>query len=408
MIKPFTYLLACVAVLSDVQRGARVQMVNHGRLAEASAVGVKRLQRAFGPRTYVRNLFRWLRHKRRLRNGTLNFKLTIEEAEQKIGDLHMWRIGEGTYGEVFRAFDFDEHLNVIVKKINRNNSAVPPELVRILSDECGVTEELQRDSSRDPVGASRLVRCYFNAAETPQHMIIMEDAGDDIYAYLKLARKRAARRALPWVQEKSRIVKDVFVQVLQGVKYMSDQHMWHRDIKPSNIAILDLPNGSLEVKIIDFGFAGTQPDLLLETDKVFEADFGDFIYAPLELRQYHKQYDAARMLRIRFPKNAWRRKVETALLASVQAYDLWSVGVSLLQLICGAGLNERMDTDFVGRLILPRLFPKANTQQSGSLSAHIDNVLQKSGCWKFHKRDQDILDMLSATLNRDAANRFFP
>lgn len=47
------------------------------------------------------------------------------------------------------------------------------------------------------------------------------------------------------------IIKYIFQQIVNGVKYMHDRKIYHRDLKPQNILI----NDQNEIKIADFGLS---------------------------------------------------------------------------------------------------------------------------------------------------------
>lgn len=48
---------------------------------------------------------------------------------------------------------------------------------------------------------------------------------------------------------------EVFLKVLEGLKYAHDQNIVHRDIKPANIFLCGTASGGLSVKLLDFGIA---------------------------------------------------------------------------------------------------------------------------------------------------------
>jgi serine/threonine protein kinase len=51
------------------------------------------------------------------------------------------------------------------------------------------------------------------------------------------------------------VALDLFMQVCDGVDYAHRNGIVHRDLKPGNIMLVNLPNGKLSVKILDFGLA---------------------------------------------------------------------------------------------------------------------------------------------------------
>eukprot|EP00928_Gymnodinium_smaydae_P053313 TRINITY_DN3732_c0_g1_i1.p1 TRINITY_DN3732_c0_g1~~TRINITY_DN3732_c0_g1_i1.p1 ORF type:complete len:439 (-),score=36.21 TRINITY_DN3732_c0_g1_i1:62-1201(-) len=338
----------------------------------------------------------------------LNVKITNGEANRTLDKLNLKSVGGGSYGDVFRALDMKYGVHVMIKFLRKDQLTLAR--IRELSHECGITEELQRHRVDDVVGASRIVKCYFNAAETDHHMIIMEDGGQTIYEYLRSVMARNAPSAKEWVSLKSQVTKEILKQVLQGVQYMSHYKIWHRDLKPSNIAVQDSSSGSPVVKLIDFGFAEQQPvpDALKARNRMFVANFANYMYAPPELRRYHQEKTYAKRANRPFHSPTWIQWVARKLLVSVAAFDLWSVGVTFLQLVCGRGVSQDTDFQRTRDVILPALFPGLQPPDSGNYSAHIHSVLTRKGCWKTHTDDEDTLELLAALLTIDSAQRAFP
>ncbi len=50
-------------------------------------------------------------------------------------------------------------------------------------------------------------------------------------------------------------VLDIFIPICSAVAYAHTQSVVHRDLKPSNIMVKRMPNGALQVKVLDFGIA---------------------------------------------------------------------------------------------------------------------------------------------------------
>eukprot|EP00928_Gymnodinium_smaydae_P097442 TRINITY_DN8830_c0_g2_i1.p1 TRINITY_DN8830_c0_g2~~TRINITY_DN8830_c0_g2_i1.p1 ORF type:complete len:430 (-),score=50.20 TRINITY_DN8830_c0_g2_i1:186-1475(-) len=424
-------IASCIAVLAITLDGSaaarhRVQskISRRSHTAQASSVSVgtvlmdryEVVQRLSSPTHICMPLQKFFLGRKRKPNatGTVNdvplaVNITNGQAEEKLADLCGSMVGDGTYGEVYRAFDKEINRSVVIKIVKEKKVKEEPEVIQELSDECRITKKLQEEPLDDTEGASRLLKCYFNAAKTKYHMIVLEDAGDHVYDYLKAVKAR--NKASNWVRLKSLLVREVFMQVLQGVNYMSRKHIWHRDLKPNNIAVQDLENGSIAAKIIDFGFADVQPGTLEKTDKVIGKQFGGYIYAPPEVRQYHIEKGNARKQNQRLSRETLRllkQQVEQAVLASVEAFDLWSVGISFLQMVCGEGLDRNGDFRRVRNFILPSLFPALKPPRDGNYARHIDAVLTEHGCWESHTKDDVTLKILKATLNIDPAQRYFP
>jgi serine/threonine protein kinase len=61
---------------------------------------------------------------------------------------------------------------------------------------------------------------------------------------------------------------DVTVQVCDGLHYAHQAYVFHRDIKPGNIIILNAPNGTEHVKILDFGIAKIQEEVNADSQRL--------------------------------------------------------------------------------------------------------------------------------------------
>ena len=95
--------------------------------------------------------------------------------------------------------------------------------------------------------------------------------------------------------------REIFLQVITGIKFCHLKNIYHRDVKLENL-IIDKNN---QVKIIDFGFSANSPK-----DKYLNFFCGTPSYMPPEIVQ-KKEY---------LGSNA----------------DIWSCGILLYTMICGA------------------------------------------------------------------------
>ena len=60
-------------------------------------------------------------------------------------------------------------------------------------------------------------------------------------------------------------IKEIFIQIVEGVKFIHDNNVIHRDLKPNNILFLD--KEKTKVVIIDFGLSGFSNGLIKEVIK---------------------------------------------------------------------------------------------------------------------------------------------
>jgi serine/threonine-protein kinase ULK/ATG1 len=97
-------------------------------------------------------------------------------------------------------------------------------------------------------------------------------------------------------------------QLAAGMLEMWRHNVVHRDLKPQNLLLFEAEDGSMEVKIADFGFARA-----LGPEKMAETLCGSPLYMAPEILTGH-QYDAKA--------------------------DLWSIGAILFEMVCCCKIYE--------------------------------------------------------------------
>ncbi|KAF8592394.1 kinase-like protein [Ramaria rubella] len=129
-----------------------------------------------------------------------------------------------------------------------------------------------------------------------------------------------------------RLIKDIFLQVLDAIDYCHSHSVFHRDVKPENILLC---NGGRKALLSDFGLA-----------------IGDHVST--ELRTGSPWYMSPECFAT---PSRWGRRYATA------PNDIWSLGVLLLNLASGkhapwmyAHPNDRFFHDFLKQPNLLRLF----------------------------------------------------
>ncbi|MGD9681554.1 MAG: protein kinase [Candidatus Obscuribacterales bacterium] len=80
----------------------------------------------------------------------------------------------------------------------------------------------------------------------------------------------AERGRLDWSS-----ARDIACQILEGIGYAHERGIFHRDITPSNILLIERPDATFEVRIIDFGIAK------IEDEKTRGSLGGKVVGAPL-------------------------------------------------------------------------------------------------------------------------------
>eukprot|EP00877_Chromochloris_zofingiensis_P005932 jgi/Chrzof1/1592/Cz10g13200.t1 len=142
------------------------------------------------------------------------------------------RVGEGTYGVVYKARDRHTGMIVALKKIRleQEEEGVPSTAIREIS----LLKELNHDCVvrlHDVIHAER--RLYL------------------VFEYLDLDLKKLMD-ATPHFSQNISLIKLYLWQMLQGIAYCHSRRVLHRDLKPQNLLIEKQRN---VLKLADFGLA---------------------------------------------------------------------------------------------------------------------------------------------------------
>lgn len=185
------------------------------------------------------------------------------------------QIGEGTYGQVYRARCLDTQRVVAMKKIRVQYGdywGLPPtvireikilqrlrhprlvEMIEVVSSK-GVEHLDEHDEHREDQKEKKKKDRAMDAREAYKGnlFLVLEYVSHDLTGLMDVAYQFTE------VQ-----VKCIFKQLLEALEYMHDQKYVHRDIKSSNILI----DSHFRVKLADFGLARSiEPPIL---DKLHE------------------------------------------------------------------------------------------------------------------------------------------
>jgi len=139
------------------------------------------------------------------------------------------KIGEGTYGVVYKAIDKRSNTVVALKKIRLENEdeGVPSTTIREVS--------LLRELSNHPNIVNLLDVIYGNQ----KLHLVFEYLDQDLKKYMETA------------QIASQIVKSYLYQMVKGLLFCHSRRILHRDLKPQNLLI----DRSGALKLADFGLA---------------------------------------------------------------------------------------------------------------------------------------------------------
>ena len=197
--------------------------------------------------------------------------------------LKIEKLGEGTYGIVYKAQDKQTGDIVALKRIrlDNENEGVPCTAIREIS----LLKELRHPN---------IVRLYDVMHQEKKLTLVFEYLDSDLKKFIDTNNG----------QLDAMTVKRMMLQLLRGVAYLHSRRVLHRDLKPQNLLI----NKRAELKIADFGLART---------------YG------VPVRSYSSEV-----------VTLWYRAPDV-LLGSKQytsSIDIWSVGCIFAEMVTGAPL----------------------------------------------------------------------
>ncbi|KAF8938541.1 Cyclin-dependent kinase 3 [Haplosporangium gracile] len=158
-----------------------------------------------------------------------------EEEDKETGPYQkLEKIGEGTYGVVYKATHRPTGRVVAMKKIRLENEdeGVPSTAIREIS----LLKELKHN---------HVVQLLDVVHEESKLFLVFEFLDTDLKKYMDTHTK-AQNTGLPLQQ-----VKEYMHQLIQGVEFCHQRRILHRDLKPQNLLIDEHRN----LKLADFGLA---------------------------------------------------------------------------------------------------------------------------------------------------------
>lgn len=143
------------------------------------------------------------------------------------------KIGEGTYGVVYKARDRDTGQYIALKKIRLENETegVPSTAIREIS----LLKELRHPN---------VVRLLDVLPEDKKLYLVFEYMTEDLKKHMDKAASCKTPLAV-------KLVKSYLWQLLQGIAYCHSHRILHRDLKPQNL-LIDVEGN---IKLADFGLA---------------------------------------------------------------------------------------------------------------------------------------------------------
>ena len=274
-------------------------------------------------------------------------------------------LGEGGMGSVYLARDLDADRDVAVKV-----------LTAYANESATVVERFHRESKAAlSIDSPHIARVFDAGTDTGGPFLVMEhlegeDAGD-LFARLHHLPPALALR--------------IVGQACLGLTKAHETGIVHRDIKPANLFLSRANDGSVTVKIVDFGVAkmlpiwsrrDVPPEVLTRTGAVL----GSPLYMAPEQARGAKAVD---------PRS-----------------DVWSLGVVLYQALAAHAPNQEIEA--LGELIVtictqaPRPVEESAPWISHSLAAIVRRALRLDPAERFQSAEA-MLEALRAELGEDLA-----
>jgi serine/threonine protein kinase len=201
------------------------------------------------------------------------------------------RIGEGTYGKVYRGVHKRTGFVVAIKALDKGRIK-----------EQRMTEKVNRETNilqlLSDTGNPHVVRLFeFIETESKFYMVMTYCPGGDFFDFLSYRGHVTENEA-----------RALFLQILSGVEFCHQHHVVHRDLKPENLLI----DAECNVKIADFSLANRVESIGSKDDQFFK---------PLHTSCGSPNYAAP--------------EIVSGVEYSGFEVDIWSMGVILYSLICG-------------------------------------------------------------------------
>ena len=216
-------------------------------------------------------------------------KLFINEIEQSPEKKYkiLKNIGNGSYGDVFLAYNIYTKEKVAIKKIYKSNE-------QLLSDGI-ILDEIEILKNLNHPDIVKIIEFY--GTDEAYYIVNEYCGGGELYD-----------KAIGYMSETQ--ISVIFKQILSGLSYLHSKNIVHRDLKLENILISDTEYVDItgeeyfDIKIIDFGNARIFDKKTITNNSIVGSSY--YIAPEVFLRKYNKEC------------------------------DLWSAGVILYMLIVGS------------------------------------------------------------------------
>jgi serine/threonine-protein kinase len=262
---------------------------------------------------------------------------SVREGDVLAGKYRIERVlGHGGMGVVVAARHLELDERVAIKFLLRSTLAIP-EVVTRFAQEARAAVKIKSEHVARIIDVGKL--------ENGAPYIIMEYLeGEDLGA---------------WLEKRGRLpIEQASLFVLQACEAVAAAHsigIVHRDIKPSNLFVIRLADGTLSVKVLDFGISkltGRDPSDMSITSTA--ALLGSPLYMPPEQMRLARDVDARS--------------------------DIWSLGAVLYELVAGVPPFSGTTLGEVLTHVLeraPRSLRSAVPEAPVELEAVVNKCLQK-------------------------------
>jgi calcium-dependent protein kinase len=187
------------------------------------------------------------------------------------------KLGEGSYGCVYKAVHRKTELTRAIKAIKRKHI-----------DGISFNNEISILKSVDHPSIIKLFECYYDT--NYYYMIEEYCSGGDLYDYIRKQKFFSEKKAA-----------HITLQLISSINHLHMKKIVHRDLKPENIVFIETYTDEILIKLIDFGTS-----IYLKSEFLTQ-ELGTIYYIAPEVFKNHYNEKA----------------------------DIWSIGIILYTMLCG-------------------------------------------------------------------------
>ncbi|KAL4472548.1 hypothetical protein ABPG74_018497 [Tetrahymena malaccensis] len=151
---------------------------------------------------------------------------------QKEGYTVQNLLGEGSFGRVYKAHDYNNNISVAIKVIKPQDSSVNLDINKTIQEFLNC----QRPNSEHIVKIEK---------------VLLDSSSSLIFVIQEYCSKGNLTDYMKNMVKTESTLKQIFIQILKGVIAIHEQNIIHSDLKPDNILV----SGNNVIKIADFGEA---------------------------------------------------------------------------------------------------------------------------------------------------------